>query len=222
MRNSVIIIAIIVIAAVIIVGAFAAMNMFTTPATADNKTQITTNGSKITVINNNQDVWTHWKLQIQNAPHKNGTQQTHFVEVFIKPGENTTFDLSNLLDYGEETLPQDTNITVLAWGGVYNATASGNNNLNITKYGWTTNQTVPEPGTTYKTAIDPLDINSTQDIGALPENITDNTVNIGLGDFGSLPHDQLFVQFNIIIDPNGVPHFELREPPVLCEAIAQG
>lgn len=221
MRNSVIIIAIIVIA-VVIIGAFAAMNMFTTPTTADNKTQITANGSKITVINNNQDVWAHWKIQIQNAPHKNGTQQTHFVEVFIKPGENTTFDLSNILDYGEEALPQDTNITVLAWGGVYNTTASGDSSLNITKYGWTTNQTVPEPETTYKTAIDPMGINSTQAIGALPANITDNTVNIGLGDFGSLPNDQLFVQFNIIINPDGVPHFELREPPVLCEAIAQG
>ncbi len=66
MKNNVIIIAIIIIA-VIVIGA--AAFLMTSP-TADNKAQITANGSKVTVINNNQDVWAHWNLEVQNLPQK--------------------------------------------------------------------------------------------------------------------------------------------------------
>lgn len=219
-RNNIIIIAIIIIA-VVVIGAFVAMNLSTTPTTADNKTTITANGTKITIINNNQDVWAHWKLQLQNAPEKNGSQQTYYVDAYIKPGENTTFDLSSMLGYGEEALPQDTNITVLGWGGLYNQTANGESKFNTTFFGWTTNQTVPSPAATYQTASNPLEVDPDQTIGTLPANITDNTVNIGTSDPGTLSNDELFTQFNIIIGPDGLPFFELRGTPILCEVIAQ-
>lgn len=220
MRNSVIIIAIIVIIAVIAIGAYAAMNMLQAP-TANNKTTITANGSKITVINNNKDVWAHWKLQIQNAPQKNGTQQTYFVDLYIKPGENATFDLSNMLGYGSTPLPQDTNITVLGWGGVYNTQASGQSKFNTTFVGWTTNQTIPSPTEYYKNASNAFNVDPQQPIGALPANINGTTVTIGTSDPGTQTNDQLFLQFNIIIGPGGVPYFNPRGIPTLCNVIGQ-
>ena len=217
MKNNVIIIAIIIIA-VIVIGA--AAFLMTSP-TADNKAQITANGSKVTVINNNQDVWAHWNLEVQNLPQKNGTQQTFYVQLWVKPGENATFDLSNMAGYGEETLPQDTNITVLGYGGLYNQTASGQGDFNTTFLGWTTNQTIPDPTSVYKTAVNSYDVNSTSlVIGTLPENITDTMVIIETtNNIGS--NDQLFQQFYIIIDENGVPHFNPAGVPTLCEVMAQ-
>lgn len=217
MKNNVIIIAIIIIA-VIVIGA--AAFLMTSP-TADNMTQITANGSKVTVINNNQDVWAHWNLEVQNLPLKNGTQQTYHVQLWLKPGENATFDLSNMAGYGEETLPQDTNITVLGYGGLYNQTANGQGDFNTTFLGWTTNQTIPDPTSVYKSAVNSYEVNSTSlVIGTLPENITDTMVIIETtNNMGS--NDRLFQQFCIIIDENGVPHFNPCSVPTLCEVMAQ-
>ncbi len=212
MKNSVIIIAIIVIV-VVVVGALAYLNVFTAPANGDNKTQVTANGTKITVINNNQDVWAHWKLQLQNAPQKNGTTQTYYVDTYVKPGENVTFDMSNMLGYENTPLPPNTNITVLGWGGVYNSTASGESKFDTSFLLWTTDQT--------KQSNNTLDIDPPQAIGALPGNVTDNSVNVGTIDPGSNPNDLLFVQFNVVIGPNGELILELSGTPTLCNVIAQ-
>lgn len=217
MKTSTILIAIIIVIVVVVVGAYAAMTMTSSPSTTNN-TKITANGSKVTIINNNNDVWAHWKLQIQNAPQKNGTQQTYFVNAYIKPGGNATFDLSSMLGY-DSALPQDTNITVLGWGGLYNTTANGTSKFNTTFVGWTSNQTVLS-NETYKNASSPFDVDPVQNIGALPANITDNTVTIGTSDPGTGTADLLFIQFNIIIGPNGIPYFESRTTPILCNVIA--
>lgn len=217
MRNSIIIVALLIII-VIVVGAVAVL--MNTP-TADDTTQITANGSKVTVINNNQDVWAHWNLEVQNLPQKNGTQQTYHVQLWLEPGENATFDLSNMAGYGEEPLPQDTNITVLGYGGLYNQTASGQGDFNTTFLGWTTNQTIPDPTSIYKSAVNAYEVNSTAlVIGTLPDNITETMVIIETtNNMGS--NDRLFHQFCIIIDENGVPHFNPCSIPTLCEVMAQ-
>lgn len=218
MRNSIIIIAIIIIA-VIIVGAFAALTMMGTPA--DNKTKITANGSKITVFNNNTELWAHWNLEVQNMPLKNGSQQTYYVQLWIKPGENATFDLSSMGGYGNTPLNQDTNITVLGYAGLYNQTASGTGNFTTTFLGWTTNKTIPDPTSVYKSAVNSYVVNSTKPtIGVLPANITSTTVLIETtNNVGS--NDQLFQQFYIIINGTGDPHFYPTGTPTLCEVIAQ-
>lgn len=222
MKNSVII-AIIIIIAVVIVGAYAAISMTsTTNKTTDNKTKITANGSKVTIINNNKNVWAHWKLMVQNAPQKNGTKQTYYVDAFIKPGENATFDLSTMLGYENTPLPQDTNITVLGWGGLYNTNASGTSKFNTTLLGWTTNQTIPSPTATYKDSINAINVDPQQTVGPLPSGITTNTITIGTTDPGTKQYDLLSAQFNILIGPNGVPYFRLGATPTLCNVIAQG
>lgn len=221
MKNNTIIIAVIA-AILIVIGAFLALTLLGSPGTSDNKTQITASGSKVTIINNNQDVWAHWKLQLQNVPEKNGSQQTYYVEEYIKPGENVTFDLSTITGNGDEPLAQDTKISVLGWGGLHNLTAGEEGKFNSTFLGWTTNETIPTPPLTYKSAIDPLEVDPMMTIGALPGNITGNTITIGTSNPSSDTNDELFLQFNIIIGPYGVPYFELKGTPTLCEVIVKG
>lgn len=186
----------------------------------DNKTKLTVNGTKVTVINNNKDVWAHWNLALQNAPLKNGSKQTYYVQVWIKPGENTTFDLSNILGYGNTALPENTNITVLGYGGLYNSTANGTSKFNTTFLGWTTNQTIPSSAATYKNASDVLTVDPEQTVGTLPSNITGNTVTVGTSS-ETYSNDDLFVQFYIVIGPNGIPYFEISGTPTLCDVINQ-
>ncbi len=222
MKNSTIIIAATVVIVLVAAGVFAALNLSSSPTAADNKTQVTASGSKLTIINNNQDVWAHWKLEIRNVPEANGTQQTYYVDAYIKPGENVTFDLSTIAGNGDKPLAQDTNITVLGWGGLHNATAGGEGKFNSTLFGWTTDEVLPTPAATYKNATNPLEVDPVQAIGALPANITENTITIGTSNPGTDTDDELFIQINIIIGPDGIPYFELRGTPVLCEVIAQG
>lgn len=223
MKNSTIGIIAIIVVAVIAVAAYSAMNTSTTAQTANTITQ---NGSKITIINNNKDVWAHWDLVVENATLKNGTKQTIYIKTFIKPGENVTIDLSNALGYGDERLPTDTKITVLAWGGVYNNNASGTSKFTTTFLGWTTNQTIPSPSTYYKGYVNALPVDPVLPIGPLPSGITGNSVVIT----NNIPeaiavdendaYDQLFIQLNILVDPNGNPHFNPAIIPELCTTIA--
>lgn len=221
MKNNVIIIAIIIIA-IIIIGAAISLNYLAKPAN-----NVTVNGSKVTIINNNKDVWAHWDLVIENATFKNGTVQTLYMEAWMKPGGNVTIDLSNQLGYGNAPLPANTNLRMLAWGGVYNNTTGGTGEFNTTFLGWTTNQTIPVPTATYNGYINALNIDPVQPVGPLPSGITDSTVFVGttpenVGPYDSDTYEQLFTEIVILIDPNGVPFFKQTNPAVLCNQIAQG
>jgi hypothetical protein len=223
LKNSIIILAIIIIA-VIIVGAFVALSMTNLAQTQNN---LTVQGSKVTIINNNKDVWAHWDLVVENATLKNGSVQTFYIEAWMKPGENITIDLSNMLGYGNAALPTNMNIRILAWGGVYNNTTGGTSEFNTTFLGWTTNQTIPSPTATYNGAINSLNIDPIQPIGPLPSGITASTAFIGTTPEETGPEDsdtfeQLFTEIVILIDPNGVPFFLQTNPATLCNQIAQG
>lgn len=223
MKNSTIIIIAIIAVAIVGIAAYATMNMSTTAQTTNTITQ---NGSKITIINNNKDVWAHWDLVIENATLKNGTIETIYIKTFIKPGENVTIDMSNALGYGEERLPTDTKIIILAWGGVYNNTATGTSKFTTTFLGWTTNQTIPSPSSYYIGYVNALPVDPVLPIGQLPSGITGNSVVIT----NNIPEaiavdendafDQLFIQLNILVDPNGIPHFNPSVIPELCTTIA--
>lgn len=225
MKKSVI--AAIIIILVVVIGAL--LLLYFTPVSEENKLSV--NGSKVSIINNNTDVWVQWDLVIENATLKNNTTQNFYIKAYVKPGENVTFDLSEMLGYENEKLPTDTNITVLAWGGVLNTTSGGTAQITNTLLGWTVNQTIPEPPTYYKNtgdAINALIYNETpqQTIGQLPSNVTNSTIVIGtteeeVADNESQQFQQSFVQLEIIIDRLGVPHFKMAGTPVLCEFIAQ-
>lgn len=223
--NRNVIISAIILFAVVLVGVFVA---FTQSAPAVDEGSLTVNGSKVSIINNNTDVWVNWYMEVENAAYKNGTPQKFYMNAYIKPGENVTFDLSDMLEYGNETLPTDTNLTVLAWGALLSDTTGSTGQLTATFVGWTKNQIIPDPPTFWRNAINPrvLDENKQQPIGQLPAGLTGSTILIGTtpGDVDTYQIDstqQTFVQLDIIIDDEGVPHFKYREQPVLCEFMAQ-
>jgi len=223
MKKDVILFAIILIA-LVLGGVFVA---FTQSAPAVNE-GITVNGSKVSIVNNNTDVWVNWYMEVEGATYKNGTPQKFYMNAFIKPGENVTFDLSDMLEYGNETLTTDTNLTVLAWGALLSETTGSTGQLTATFFGWTEDQIIPNPPTFWRNAINPkvLIENQQQAIGQLPAGLTGSTILIGTtpGDVDTYPIgniQQTFVQLDIIIDDEGVPHFKYREPPVVCEVIAQ-
>lgn len=214
-----------VLIAVVFVGVFVA---FTPNAPAVDESSLTVNGSKVSIINNNTDVWVNWYMEVEDATYKNGTPQKFYINAFIKPGENVTFDLSDMLEYGNEVLPTDTNLTVLAWGAPLSDTAGSTGQLTATFVGWTKNQIIPDPPTFWRNAINPmvLEENPQQYIGQLPSGLTGSTILIGTspGEVDIYQIDniqQIFLQLDIIIDDEGVPHFKYRSPPVLCEIIAQ-
>jgi len=230
----------IILMAVVLVGAFVAFTL-NTPAAED--ASLTVNGSKVSIVNNNTDVWVNWYMEVEDATYKNGTPQKFYMNAFIKPGENVTFDLSDMLEYGNETLPTDTNLTVLAWGALLSDTTGNTGQLTATFFGWTENQIIPDPTTFWRNAINPrvIDENQQQPIGQLPSGITGSTILIGTtpGDVDTYQIDniqQTFVQLDVIIDDEGIPHFKFmnmiiddegvpqinyRVQPVVCEYMAQ-
>lgn len=237
MKNSTIIIIAIIAVAVIAVAAYAAMNMTTTAQQQNSvNNTITQNGSKITIYNQNTQYYAHLDLVMYNLTLKNGTKQDFFIEAWMKPGGNVTIDLSNMLGYGNERLPTDTNITMLTWGGLYSNGTTGTSNFNFdtTFTGWTTApilQTYNNGNITYwRNFVDSynITISGSAPIGPLPSFDTNNIAYIKLTQpearddplFDNDEYEQLFTIIQIIIDPNGVPHFNASVTPELCALIA--
>jgi hypothetical protein len=132
---------------------------------------ITQQGTKIDFQNNNTQAWTHIDLVIPNATSKNGTTTTYYSEVWIKPGENKTIDLSDLLGYGSTPLPPGTTIKLETWSGLFNPNNTGTSNLNVTIKGWS-NTTTPVTAPSYNLT------NLNMPIGPLPSSITNTTAPI--------------------------------------------
>ena len=131
----------IIIVAVFTIGAF---TLFSTQIQAAPITNTTTQqGTKLNLKNNNNQAWQHSELEIINTTLKNGTTTNVYIEAWVKPGENVTVDLSNILGYGNTPLPAGT-IRIESWKGLYNPTAGGTSNLIDTLQGWSNTNT---PGT---------------------------------------------------------------------------
>jgi hypothetical protein len=209
----------IIIVAVFTIGAF---TLFSTQIQAASITNTTTQqGTKLNLKNNNNQAWQHSELEIINTTLKNGTTTNVYIEAWVKPGENVTVDLSNILGYGNTPLPAGT-IRIESWKGLYNPTAGGTSNLIDTLQGWSNTNT---PGTSdqqynenYATLLP---------IAQLPSSITDNTVIIGtsLNDIqnyrGNDANDQLFTEFLVHVDANGKVTITFTIPPTLSYVIAR-
>jgi hypothetical protein len=161
MRPPVIILIVAIV--LIIIGAVAAIMMMMGGNTTANT--LTQNGTKLYFYNNNTQAWTHIEFVILNDTTVNKTTQVYYGEAWLKPGENKTFDLSNLLGYNNTPLPVGSFLRIDTWTGLYNPNNS-TGNLNLTVRGWSNSTTPP--------ANDPL-YNLTSlnvPIGTLPSNIT--------------------------------------------------
>jgi hypothetical protein len=180
---------------------------------------ITQQGTKLNLKNNNNQEWEHIHLLIQNATTVNGTNQTFYVEAWIKPGENTTIDLSNMLGYVNHPLTTGTTISVLSWSGLYN-TGPGTGDFSLSLQGWS-NTTTPVNATIYHINQGSISI------ATLPSSITGTTAFIGTHPSDVTVTDEndandvLFKQMLLTVDPNGNLIITFPTPPTLCNTIAQ-
>ncbi len=169
---------VIIIAVVVVIIAAAAAAIMLMGGTATNTQNVSQNGTKVDFQNNNTQAWTHIEFAILNATTKNGTTQTYYGEVWLKPGENKTIDLSNTLGYGNTPLPVGSIVRVDTWTGLFSTNNSGNGNVNLTLRGWSNSSTPPTTDPTYNlthlnVAIGPLPSNVTSTIGLISINAPD-------------------------------------------------
>jgi hypothetical protein len=180
---------------------------------------ITQQGTKLNLKNNNNQEWEHIHLLIQNITTSNGTKQNFYIETWIKPGENTTIDLSNMLGYANHSLATGTKISVLSWSGLY-ATTPGTGDFSLSLQGWS-NTTIPVNAPIYNITQGSLPITT------LPSSITGTTALIGTNQSDvtvpgeNTANDVLFKQMLLTVDPNGNLVITFPTPPTLCNTIAQ-
>jgi hypothetical protein len=183
-----------------------------------NVTDISEKGTKFSV-HNNGTTYAVLDLIIENATLKNGTTQTFYGEVWIKPVNGTvTIDLSKLLGYGNEKLPAGTSIRIVSWKGLYNtSTPVANQDLNISMQGWSN---------TYKPSVDDAMYNvsfKNLTVGKLPANVTDNTVMIT--DLNDLIHldnnnEPLYEEEVLTVNADGSVSIVFVQTPALCSLMA--
>lgn len=225
MRNRNILIAVIILA-VIIVGLIAVLMLFINqPVTQQN---ITEKGTKLDLKNNNNQLWQHMDIVIENVTAKNGSKMNYYIEVWVKPGQNQTIDLSNLMGYGNERLPTGTVIKTLDWGSVLNNTVNGNNTnttFTMTLRGWSNTFNPPSNDPVYNVNF------LNMPLGPLPSQVTNNLwyfnytkPTVDAYTAANYPHtDQyevMFTEIDMTVDTNGNLVMVFALPPTLCSTIA--
>jgi len=214
-RNT--IITVILVMAVLTVGTSIFLVNQSNAATISNT--ITQQGTKINLINNNNQLWEHMDLIIPNAATSNGSKQSYYIEAFVKPGGNLTIDLSNILGYGNTPLSKESTLTVLSWSGLFSNTVTGTGDFSMGLQGWSS---------TFQNVNAPM-YNITQEnlpIGPLPSSIINSTALIGTnpsdvevtGDNDS--YEPLFAEMLFTVDPSSNLVITFPVPPTLCQVIA--
>jgi hypothetical protein len=145
-----------VLIAVIVVGALAATTLMNNNGTPVNA--VTAGATKLT-FQNNGTTWLHLDVIFENATLKNGTNQTFYGRMYLKPNNGTAIiDLSNILGYGDQKLPAGTSIRILAWKGLFMPTAGGTNALNLNMQGWSGTLNPVDGDALYNMFYQPLSI----------------------------------------------------------------
>lgn len=225
MKNSVLIAIIIII--VIIIGAVAAYFLMNPSATTNPKYNVSVNGTKLDLKNNNNQYWQHMDIVMENVTLKNGTVQNFYIEAWVKPGQNLTIDLSNLFGYGNERLPTNYTIKPLIWGGMFNNTTatSGTSTFDMVLRGWSNGLTPPSNDPQYNVTFNNMPVVS------LPSNVKDNMFywnnskdSIDALTRSTYPHDDsneiMFTEVNMTVDSDGNLIMTFTVPPTLCSTIA--
>lgn len=165
MKKNYVIISTVIIAAFIVI-----LSTLTFSESQSNviNSNLTEKGTKLALKNNNNDVWEHMDLEIQNVTLENGTRQNINIEAWIEPGGTLIIDLSNIMGFENKPLPIGTNINVKSRCGLYNPQSGGNDDYSLTMQGWSNSTTKiksPQSNVTMKSLP----------IGKLPSNINQNT-----------------------------------------------
>lgn len=224
-RNNWIIV--IVLIAVIAIGALAATT-FMKP-----QGQQVTAGDAATKLAfyNNGTTWLHLDVVMANVTLKNGTVQNFYAEIWLKPSNGTAvIDLSNLAGYGNEKLPAGTNITIMAWKGLFmpaNSTpAVGNTaDLNLNMQGWSNTGQPTVDDAIYNVLFSQLNITQLPTING--NAITDDTViinttahNVQYTPEVTDTQKPIFEQELVTVDQNGKVTITIVQAPTLCNLMA--
>ena len=125
---------IIVTAIVLIVLAVIAISLYN--GQNKNNSGLNESSTKVAFFNNGTTLFL-FDAVIENMTMKNGTVQNFYVQGYMKPGGNTTIDLSGLGGYGNQPLPAGTTVRVMAWKGLFNQTiVSNTSNMELLMQGW--------------------------------------------------------------------------------------
>lgn len=212
---------IIALIAVIVIGALAAATLFqsqgpqTTTATGDKSTKL--------AFQNNGTTWLQINAVMENVTLKNGTTQTFYNELFIKPNDTAIIDLSNLTGYSNEKLPAGTTIRILSWHGLFSPTAGGTGDMNLNLQGWS-NTTQPGPDDAILNVF-----YSGLPISQLSSNINDTKV-VTVTDLSKVDpavtlwddpgENILYAEYLITVDQNGKVTITFVKTPELCKLFA--
>lgn len=178
--------------------------------------------TKVAIMNYGTS-WAHVEL-VANATHKNGTNMTIWADTFIKPNDNVTIDLSDLLGYGNEPLPAGTTIRVQSWKGLFNNTTGvgDEETLNLTFQGWSNNRYPTADDNTTNVTFDPVPIYQ------LPATINESIVFVATNEeelakiqgIDTAEEEPIFEEEVIIVNADGSVTIIVTTPPELCRAIA--
>ena len=207
-----------ILAVVIVVVAVSGCNNNNTA----NGTNVSAKSTKLAIMNNG-DTWMQIEL-VANVTHKNGTNMTVYVENYIKPKENVTVDLSQMLGYGDEPLPAGTTIRVQSWKGLFNETngVGEEGTLDFDFQGWS--------NTLYPTDKDqktPVTFNPVP-IFKLPAEINESVSFIAtteeelakIAGYDTAEQEPVYEEEIITVNADGTVTITITKPPELCRAIA--
>ncbi|MEN4017942.1 MAG: hypothetical protein PQ975_10060 [Methanobacterium sp.] len=208
---------IIAIIAVIVVVALAATALLqpqgpqTAIATGDKATKL--------AFQNNGTTWLQINAVMENVTLKNGTKQTFYNEIFIKPNDTAAIDLGNLTGYSDERLPAGTTIRILAWHGLFNQVAGGTGDMNLNLQGWS-NTARPGPGDAILNVfysglpVSQLSagINETKIVTVTDLGKVDPAVSI----LDDPSQNILYAEYLLTVDQNGKVTITLLKTPELC------
>ncbi len=188
----------------------------------NNNNTINDKSTKLAIMNNGT-TWVQVEL-VGNSTYKNGTNVTFWADVFIKPNDNVTIDLSDILGYGNEPLPAGTTIRVQSWKGLFNNTTGvgTDNTLNITFQGWSNNRYPTVNDNSTNVTFSPMPVYQ------LPSEINDSVAFIATNEeelakiqkYDTSDQEPVYEEEVIIVNADGSVTIIITRPPELCRAIA--
>lgn len=160
---------------------------------------VTQHGTKLDLVNINTQNWESVEMFIPNATTSNGTIKNFYIVTWIEPNSNITIDLSNMLGYGNKTLPEGTILDIHSVSSLY-SNVPNTSYLYLKLIGWSNTQT----------PVNTSDYNITKDsmsVALLPTSIKNNTVQMGYNQSDMKVNGQstvvLYTQMMFIVDPTG-------------------
>ena len=174
---------------------------------------VTQQGTKLDLVNSNTQNWESVEMVIPNATTSNGTIRNFYIVTWIEPNSNITIDLSNMLGYGNKTLPEGTILDIHSISSLY-STVPHNSNLSLKIMGWSN-------ATTTENASNINITKNSMSVALLPNSIKNNTVQMGYNDSDMKVIGQasmvIYTQMRFSVEPDGNVKIIFTKQPTLYQ-----